>query len=56
MNNGMVVICTTILVGDERKYKHLTYLFEAVYGVAIAPINNITKNPTGEWELRYFGE
>ena len=38
---------------ENRKYKHLAYLFEAVSAVAIAPEINSTQNPTGEWELKY---
>ena len=49
---------TSILNGtlDEKEYKHLTYLFEAVYAVAIEPRNNISQNPTGKWELKYLGK
>jgi len=32
----------------NRKYIHLTYLFEVADDVAIAPAENITENPTGE--------
>ena len=39
---------------ENRKYRHLAYLFEAVYAVSIAPGVNTTQNPTGEWELRYY--
>ena len=38
---------------ENRKYRHLAYLFEAVYAVSIAPGVNTTQNPTGEWELRH---
>ena len=40
---------------ENRKYKYLAYLFEAVYAVSIAPEVNPTQNPTGEWELKYYG-
>ena len=40
---------------ENRKYKHLTYLFEATYAVSLTPSLNITQNPTSEWELRYYG-
>ena len=36
---------------ENRKYKHLTYLFEIAYALAIAPAHNITQNPTGDNEL-----
>ena len=39
----------------NRKYKHLTYLFEATYAVSICPALNVTQNPTSEWELKYYG-
>ena len=39
----------------NRKYRHLCYLFEAVYAIALKPSDNITQNPTGEWELKYYG-
>ena len=40
----------------NRQYRHLTYLFELAYTLAIAPAQNRTNNPTGEWELKYFGD
>ena len=40
----------------NRQYKHLTYLFELAYTIAITPGQNRTSNPTGEWELGYWGE
>ena len=40
---------------QNRKYRHLTYLFEAIYAVSITPSLNLTQNPTSEWELRYYG-
>jgi len=39
-----------------RKYKHLCYLFELMYAVAIAPELNVTMNPSCEWQLKYFGD
>ena len=39
---------------ENRKYRHLSYLLEAVSAVAIAPELNSTQNPTGEWELKYY--
>ena len=40
---------------ENRKYRHLAYLFEAVYAVSIAPGVNTTQNPTGEWEFKHYG-
>ena len=39
----------------NRKYRHMCYLFEEVYDVAIKSSDNITWNPTGEWQLKYYG-
>ena len=41
---------------ENSKYKHLTYLFEATYAVSIVPSENVTENPTSEWELKYYGD
>ena len=38
---------------ENRKYRPLACLFEAVYAVSIAPGVNTTQNPTGEWELKH---
>ena len=40
---------------NDKKYRHLTYLFELAYSLAIAPGKNRTNNPTGECQLKYFG-
>ena len=40
---------------ENRKLKHLSYLFEATYAVGICPSMNVTQNPTSEWELGYYG-
>jgi hypothetical protein len=34
---------------DERKCKHLIYLFEIALGIAIEPSMNISGNPGCEW-------
>ena len=39
-----------------KKYRHLCYLFELTYAVALAPQANITQNPTCEWQLGWFGK
>jgi hypothetical protein len=41
---------------DERKYKHLIYLFEIALGIATEPSMNISGNPGCEWQLGYFGD
>ena len=40
---------------ENRKYKHLTYLFEGTYAISPTLFFNITKNTKSEWELRYYG-
>ena len=37
----------------NKKMKHLLYLFEATYAVALDVDDNVTQAPTGEWELKY---
>ena len=41
---------------NDRKYRHLCYLFELAYGICIAPKYNISSNPGCEWQLRYYGQ
>ena len=38
-----------------KKYKHIAYLSEFAYGLAIAPADNISGNPGVEWQLKYYG-
>jgi hypothetical protein len=40
---------------DRQYYWHLAYLCEAAYAVAIKPEDNLSGNPTCEWQLHYFG-
>ena len=40
---------------ENRKYKHLTCLFELTYPLSISPADNVTQNPTGESELKFYG-
>ena len=40
---------------ENRRYKHLAYLFEAVSVVSITPEVYTTQNHSGEWELKYYG-
>jgi hypothetical protein len=41
---------------EFKKYKHLCYLFELFFNVAIEPKDNITQNPTCEWQLRLYSD
>ena len=47
-------VATRDTIGD-KKYKHLCYLFEAAYALALEPRRNISGNPGCEWQLNYFG-
>ena len=47
-------VATRVTMGD-KKYKHLCYLFEAAYALALEPRRNISGNPGCEWQLNYFG-
>jgi len=39
----------------DKKYKHICYLFELAYALAIESRRNISGNPGCEWQLGYFG-
>ena len=39
----------------DKKYKHICYLFELAYALAIESRRNISGNPSCEWQLGYFG-
>ena len=39
----------------DKRYKHICYLFEEAYALAIEPRRNISGNPGCEWQLKYFG-
>jgi hypothetical protein len=41
---------------DHRKCNHLAYLLECIYAVAIKPGDNISSNPSCEWELRLYSD
>jgi len=41
---------------ENRQYKHVCYLIESVYALAIAPTENLSSNPGCEWQLKYYGE
>ena len=40
---------------NQKKYRHLCYLFECAYALAIEPRRNISGNPSCEWQLRFYG-
>ncbi|MEL7341270.1 MAG: hypothetical protein AAGM67_12370, partial [Bacteroidota bacterium] len=43
--------------GDlSKQYKHLCYLMKTFFAVAIVPSNNLTMNPTCEWQLKFYGQ
>ena len=37
----------------EKKYRHICYLAESTYALAIS--ENISSNPGFEWQLKYYG-
>ena len=40
---------------EDKKYRHLCYLFECAYALSIEPRRNISVNPGCEWQLKYYG-
>ena len=41
---------------EEKKCKHLNYLYEIALAIAIDPGKNVSGNPGCEWQLGYFGD
>ena len=41
---------------EEKKYRHLCYLFENAYALSLNQDNNISTNPGFEWQLGYYGK
>ena len=39
----------------QKKYRHLCYIFECAYALAIETNKNISSNPGFEWQLGYYG-
>ena len=39
----------------DKQYRHICYLTESVYALAISNSMNISSNPGFEWQLRYYG-
>jgi hypothetical protein len=40
----------------SKKYKHMCFMFELFFAVALEPSKNITNNPTCEWQLRLYSK
>ena len=40
----------------DKQYRHVCYLTESVYALAINSTMNISSNPGYEWQLRYYGK
>jgi hypothetical protein len=40
----------------SKKYKHVCFMFELFFAVALEPSKNITNNPTCEWQLRMYSK
>ena len=40
----------------QKKYRHLCYLFESAYALAIEQRRNISGNPGFEWQLKFYGK
>ena len=41
---------------ENGQYKHMCYMIESVYALAIAPNENLSSNPGCEWQLKYYDE
>ena len=40
----------------DKEYRHLCYMFELAYALAIEPSKNISSNPGCEWQTQYYGK
>ena len=40
---------------EQKMYKHLCYMFELAYALAIDPAKNISCNAGCEWQMQYYG-
>ena len=49
--------CTTDATGLMvfKQYRHIVYFGECSYGLAVTPGNNVSGNPSCEWQLGHFG-
>ena len=41
---------------DDKRYRHLCYMFELAYALAIEPSKNISTSAGCEWQTGYFGK
>ena len=41
---------------NHKKYRHLCYIFETVYALAIEPPKHISSNAACEWQLQFYGK
>ena len=41
---------------QDKRFKHLCFMFETFYAVAIDPHDNITQNPGCEWQLEIYSK
>ena len=39
----------------DKKFRHLSYMFETVFAVGLRQEDNITQNPGCEWQLELYG-
>jgi hypothetical protein len=40
----------------DKKFKHLCYMFESFYALALRHQDNITQNPGSEWRLGLYSK
>ena len=40
---------------DDKKYRHLCYMFELAYALAIDPNKNVSSSAGCEWQMGHFG-
>ena len=40
---------------NDKKYRHLCYMFELAYALAIEPSKNISSSAGCEWQTGFFG-
>jgi len=41
---------------EDKRYRHICYLCESVYALAVRNQMNISSNPGFEWQLRFYGK
>jgi len=52
INNVKFCGCNTL---EEKQYKMIAYAFEKAYDLAISPAQNVSRNPSFETPLGFFG-